>query len=260
MPINKKTKQLLIEYAEKYETKDFIKNDPISFVHQAYGEKNQETIGFIASWFSYGNRKQFMPKINKILEYAEGEVYNWVKLGYYKNNIHSNNDCFYRLYSNKAVFDNLQVLQQLLIEHDSLKKFIAENSTDTLSAIKSLCHYYNKNNNLGIIPQSTTSACKRLCMYLRWMVRENSPVDLGLWKTIIPINSLIMPLDTHVLNMAQQIGLLQSKNSSMKIAIELTEKLKEIFPDDPLKGDFALYGYSISQNMREFGIVSNDRT
>ena len=84
-------------------------------------------------------------------------------------------------------------------------------------------------------------------MYLRWMVRDNSPVDLGLWKDFIDKRTLIMPLDTHVIQESMKLKLLDNKTSSMKTAMNLTEKMKEIFPDDPLKGDFALFGYGVNK-------------
>ena len=83
-------------------------------------------------------------------------------------------------------------------------------------------------------------------MFLRWMVRKVSPVDLGLWNNIIDQRTLIMPLDTHVIQEANRLGLIKTKSTSMKIACELTEKLRKIFPEDPLKGDFALFGYGIN--------------
>ena len=83
-------------------------------------------------------------------------------------------------------------------------------------------------------------------MFLRWMVRKESPVDLGLWNDIIDQRTLIMPLDTHVIQEANRLGLIKTKSTSMKIACELTEKLRKIFPEDPLKGDFALFGYGIN--------------
>ena len=84
-------------------------------------------------------------------------------------------------------------------------------------------------------------------MFLRWMVRDNSPVDLGLWSDFIDKRTLIIPLDTHVLQEANTLGLLNGKTASMTVAKKLTAKLSLIFPDDPLKGDFALFGYGVNK-------------
>ena len=83
-------------------------------------------------------------------------------------------------------------------------------------------------------------------MLLRWLVRGNSPVDLGLW-TWYSKENLLMPLDVHVMRQANELGLIKSKSANLKTAQELTKKMKEIFPDDPLRGDFALFGYDIEK-------------
>ncbi len=98
-----------------------------------------------------------------------------------------------------------------------------------------------------IVPQGKTSAAKRLCMFLRWMVRRDSPVDTGLWSWAQP-KDLIIPLDTHVLQESVKMGLLPEKASAtLKTALTLTAELKEIWPDDPCRGDFALFGLGVGQ-------------
>ena len=84
-------------------------------------------------------------------------------------------------------------------------------------------------------------------MFLRWMVRSGSPVDLGLWADYIDRRTLIMPLDTHVVGEAIKLGLLSSRCASMSAARRLTDALAEVFPDDPLRGDFALFGYGVDK-------------
>ena len=84
-------------------------------------------------------------------------------------------------------------------------------------------------------------------MFLRWMVRDGSPVDLGLWSDIMDRRTLIMPLDTHVVQESLRMGLLKSRTASMGPARRLTDAMLEIFPDDPLKGDFALFGLGVDE-------------
>ena len=81
---------------------------------------------------------------------------------------------------------------------------------------------------------------------MRWMVRDGSPVDLGLWSDIIDRRSLIMPMDTHVVQQSMRLGLLSSSSASMSSALRLTSAMSQVFPDDPLKGDFALFGYGVN--------------
>ena len=84
-------------------------------------------------------------------------------------------------------------------------------------------------------------------MFLRWMVRSGSPVDLGLWSDFIDRRTLIIPMDTHVVQEANALGLLNGKCASMSAARRLTARLAQVFPDDPMKGDFALFGYGVNK-------------
>ena len=96
-----------------------------------------------------------------------------------------------------------------------------------------------------LISNGKNSANKRLNLFLRWMVRRNSPVDLGLWNWY-PTDQLLMPLDTHVVAVAKEFGLVEENATpNLKMAIQLTDIMSEIFPGDPLKGDFALFGYGV---------------
>lgn len=83
-------------------------------------------------------------------------------------------------------------------------------------------------------------------IWLRWMVRKDSPVDLGIWQRVDP-KDLIIPLDVHVHNVALELGLTSRKRADMKAAMEVTEAMRQIFPDDPARGDFALFGYGIEK-------------
>ncbi|NPD93010.1 TIGR02757 family protein [Xylanibacter muris] len=260
------TEEILRQYADKYETKEFINGDPSWFMHQVNGKENQETIAFIASCLSYGNRKQFMPKIQNILDYSEGNVYKWVKSGEFEIDIPDNrNKCYYRLYTYHTMNAFLHTLQNMLLQYGSIGEFV-KNSISSLNdgnpsksdnkdnimhgkcidAVAAICQYFAANGIEGIIPKNTTSSCKRICMFLRWMVRSGSPVDLGLWKDIIDLRTLIIPMDTHVMQQAVKLGLLKNKTASMSAARQLSARMAEIFPEDPMKADFALFGYGIN--------------
>ena len=113
--------------------------------------------------------------------------------------------------------------------------------------MEAICAYFAEHEANAIIPKNAKSACKRICMFLRWMVRDGSPVDLGLWSDIMDRRTLIMPLDTHVVQESLRMGLLKSRTASMGTARRLTDAMLEIFPDDPLKGDFALFGLGVDE-------------
>ena len=241
--------------ANKYEVPDFLNGDPSWFMHQVIGERNQETIAFIASCLSYGSRNVFMPRIQYLLDCSRNEPYEWIKSGKYKLDIPNDDTCFYRLYTNAMMYNLFNALQAMYEMYGDMKNFIRCHTghnddnyqLEAIEAIEAICHYFQEREAVRIVPKNASSSCKRVCMFLRWMVRTDSPVDLGIWSDLIRLRSLIMPLDTHVIQQSLQLGLITSKTTSMSVARKLTDKLLEIFPDDPLKADFALFGYGVNQ-------------
>lgn len=241
---------LLVEYAARYETADFLSADPSWFMHQVCGRRNQETLAFVASCLSYGNRKQFFPKIQYILDCSGGDVFDWVQKRYFDKDIPSDDKCYYRLYTRRDMNRFLHALSDMVDEYGTIGDFVCRNASDGYSATAVICKFFAAKGVEVIIPKNTKSACKRVCMFLRWMVRDNSPVDLGLWNDFIDKRTLIMPMDTHVMQEACRLGLLNSRSASMSSALKLTARMKEVFPDDPLKGDFALFGYGVDGTTR----------
>lgn len=239
--------EILKELAEKYETSDFLNGDPSWFMHQVVEKQNQEAIAFIASCLSYGSRKQFFPKIQYIVDCSKGNVYDWLKEGRFEHDIPDDDKCYYRLYTNSMMKRFLRAYRELILQSGSLGEYLLRNGVDdAMKALEAITSYFASQGIEVIVPKNTKSSCKRICMFLRWMVRDNSPVDLGLWD-FIDKRTLIMPMDTHVLQEACALGLLNSRNASMTSALRLTARMAEIFPDDPLKGDFALFGYGVNK-------------
>ncbi len=253
--ISKATKEKLVAFAALYENENFLDGDPSWFMHQVIGKRNQETIAFIASCLSYGSRQVFLPRIQYLLDCSRSEPYEWIRTGRYTLDIPNDNQCFYRLYTNAMICDLFHALQMMYEEYGDMENYIRcyaklnkeKSQTDAIIAIEAICDYFLKHEAVGIVPKSTKSSCKRVCMFLRWMVRTDSPVDLGIWSDLIDQRSLIIPLDTHVIQQSLQLGLITSKTASMSVARKLTDKLLKIFPNDPLKADFALFGYGVNQ-------------
>lgn len=245
-------KEQLITLSARYETKEFLVGDPSWFMHQVEGESNKELLAFIAASLSYGSRKQFLPKIQRIMDLAaaRGEtIAEWIASGDFTHDIPRNNDCFYRLQTNAVMHDFLHALHTMVGEYGTMKDYVAQGLTDKLTCLEvfgMLTRWFAEHGSTGVVPKNTQSSCKRLCMFLRWMVRDGSPVDLGLWSDIIDKRTLIIPMDTHVVQEANKFGLLTTRSASMSTALKLTEKLKDVFPDDPLKGDFALFGLGVA--------------
>ncbi len=250
--------------ARKYEKKEFLDGDPSWFMHQVEGNANKELLAFIASALSYGSRTQFIPKIQFVLEESGGDIEGWLLRGDYQRAFPADGNCFYRLYSNRTMREFLDALALMVQQYGSMKAFIqlhpgtpdernnresgrkgSDRNITCLDAIERLTSWFAAHGSTGVVPKDARSSCKRLCMFLRWMVRDGSPVDLGLWSDIIDRRTLIIPMDTHVVQEANRLDLIHSKSTTMAAAIKLTERLREIFPDDPLKGDFALFGYGV---------------
>lgn len=258
--LSKKTIQTLQELANKYETKDFINSDPSQFLYYYSDPKDIELCAFVASLLSFGNRNQFIPKIYFIMEQADasGGIYNWIKnFDFEKIFSISDNRKFYRFYSYKDFYYLFFELHKILLSEKSLGIFFSTKYQEAMSVKDLSFESISKINlidlipiyfpNCKIVPQTKSSAKKRLCMFLRWMVRNDSPVDIGLWPWYSKAD-LLVPMDVHVLQEAQNLNLLpKSATATRKYAEELTKIAKEVFPGDPCKLDFALFGLGVSK-------------
>lgn len=247
--MEKATKSMLREMAERYETADFINGDPSWFMHQVTGNGNQETIAFLASVLSYGRRDLFLPKIQQFLDWSGNEPLRWVLDGAYRNDVPDDTRSFYRLYNNHMMRALLDALHDILSGYGSIGGFVRQRTPEhrAVEALEALSQFFYSRGIKGMVPSPHSSVAKRPCMFLRWMVRDGSPVDLGLWGDFIDKRTLFIPMDTHVLQEARAIGLIGSKTASWNTVVKLTEALREMFPDDPVRGDFALFGYGVNK-------------
>ena len=247
--ISDELKVKLRELADRYEVASFTEEDPSQFLRWYRPEEGRGTVAdveaasFIAAMLAFGNRKQFIPKIRMVLETSDrslGSITEWLKQGKYTSDFPLGAAKFYRFYS----YDDMQVffeeLGDILKEAGSLGEYIHKKySRDIASLISSA---FPKS---AIVPKGRNSANKRVHMFLRWMVRRGSPVDLGLWDWADPA-SLIIPLDVHVMQEAAKLGLIaEGFAASRKTAESLTAALEEVFPGDPCRGDFALFGLGV---------------
>ncbi len=247
--MNEETRALLRTLAERYETADFSDGDPIQFLRGAGSGPNLETTGFVAAALSFGSRSQFLGKIAQIVNWADGDVHGWVLSGAYAERFSPDDDSsFYRLFSHAKMRVFLDRLRDILQRHGSLGEFLKSKGARTgPAAVDAICEAFG-GMAAPIVPKNSVSACKRICMFLRWMARDGSPVDYGPWSGWLDRKTLVIPLDVHVARQARRLGLVGGSGASMRVAREVTARLAEVFPDDPLKGDFALYGLGIDQS------------
>lgn len=242
----------LKRWAEQYETAEFVKNDPVQIPRRYDSRVNIEISAFVTAWIAWGNRKQIIKKADFIdREIFHGAPYHYIvgtdtqgaapEWRQYKGSTES----FYRTFTFGDFHDLCARLYDVYTSAESMeaaiKKTHETNGETALSTLQSLFGSVN-----GVPDFETQSACKRLCLFLRWMCRKGSPVDFGLWDVCEPRN-LIIPLDTHVHKQAIRLGLTTRRTPDLRTAIEITDRFAEIFPDDPTKGDFALFGYGVNK-------------
>ena len=249
--MDRKLKSKLIAWADEYEVSSFCDNDPVQFPRYYVPDKpmtewsfeefaNIEIMAVIASWLAYGNRKSIISACENVKEMFGNSPYHNLKHVY--DRYVGSRDSFYRFYT----YSDLAILcgrLYHLYEDGLLVHQISSKLNSNQSIVSILIDMF-----YGVtgFPISEKSACKRLCLLLRWMVRNESCVDIGIWHNLRRENILI-PLDTHVHKMALELGLTKRKQADMKTAVEITNAMREVFPNDPARGDFALFGYGISK-------------
>lgn len=222
--------------------RSFISPDPLECVPLKGNFKERELQAFIASIFAYGRADMIVKNVSYILGELGPKPFATLMDGAYSSKLKTFK---YRFHKRADLLWLLDRLQEIYRDHGSIEKaFIAsgENHTDRLYGFSLL---FRKK--LGgrsqprtfLVPSPKSgAACKRMNLFLRWMVRSDS-LDLGLWKKIKP-SELIIPLDVHVHRIAGRIGLVSKGPANFKKAVELTENLKLLDPADPVRYDFAI--------------------
>ena len=243
-------KRQLCQLAAKYETTDFTMGDPAQFMRRYHNPLDVEITAFLAANLAFGRRTCILCCLEKICHEMDESPSEWLLSKRYETLFPDSGKSFYRIYSHRNMRAMCETLRQLVMNHGSLGEYCrcryeagdCEKQPGRLAAViadsfPEACK--------PLISNGKTSANKRLNLFLRWMVRQNSPVDLGLWDWY-PASDLLMPLDTHVVAVAKAFGLVaENATPNLKLAIQLTDIMSEIFPGDPLKGDFALFGYGV---------------
>jgi len=244
-PRYSKTVLQLRKWAAEYNAPSFIPNDPVQFPHRFVNKQDIEISAFLTAWISYGRRELIVQKAEWLHSQMGESPYRWIMNEQYLslgNPKTSKRDTFYRFYTFGDLKALCSRLKAIYTNYDSMEAvFSVEKAANPLNKLQELFAGIR-----GIPMMDGNSACKRLAMFLRWMVRCDGIVDFGLWTHSINPSELIIPLDTHVYQISCRLGLTSQKTANMKAAIEITGHLKEIFPNDPCLGDFALFGYDIS--------------
>lgn len=249
-------KEYLDELVAKNNTGAFIKDDPVQFPHRYSDIRDIEIVSFLVATIAWGNRKMILNNANKMLDIMGKSPYDyvmscgWEKLddGKCVHRTFFNRDLKYYCRGLKALYEvphfvrNDNSLEDVFYneEHDvwrgiqNFRDMMAEANGGTSKHIS----------NPSCEAPMKGSACKRLHMALRWLVRDDGIVDLGVWKKLKP-KDLMIPLDVHVARVSRDLGLIERKSNDRQTVELLTNKLREFDKEDPVKYDFALFGVEL---------------
>lgn len=254
-------KEYLDSKVDEYDQPFFIKDDPISIPHLFSKKQDIEIAGFFAAIFAWGNRTTIIQKSKELMQLMDMHPHDFCvdhsekelkTLLQFKHRTFNSTDLLYFVEFFKMHFSQYKSLENAFtMQGDTIEKMLA-----------GFHHYFFS---LEDVPARTKkhiatpergSTCKRLNMFLRWMVRQDkSGVDFGIWKKISPAQ-LICPIDLHVARVARRLGLLKRKQTDWLAAIELTEQLRTLDKNDPAKYDFSLFGLgAIETKLKKLKLV-----
>jgi len=253
-------KEFLDEKYLKYNQIDFIELDPVSIPHQFSKKEDIEIAGFLSATIAWGQRKTIINNANKLMWLMDNSPYDFVinstkkDLVPFKTFVHrtfNGTDAIAFINSLKHIYKTGGMEKAFSI---NLKKQNIVIGEECISAIMNFRHVFflipfPSRTAKHISNPSENSAAKRLCMFLRWMIRDdNKGVDFGIWKkTNFNSSHLMCPLDVHSGNVARKLGLLTRTQNDWKAVVELTESLRKFDAKDPVKYDFALFGLGVDE-------------
>ena len=253
MPKDKKQLARDLElWYKKTCTPGFIAADPVQFPRRYKKREDIEIAAFLSATIAWGRRDMILRSAEKIFALTGKSPFNFVMSGGCKK---LKNENLHRTFFENDLKYFCKGLERCYTKYGNLEKLFA--STPNVWEGFALFREEMASANGGRYSKHISnpgeedrggSACKRLNLALRWLVREG-PVDLHLWKSITPA-ALYIPLDVHVARTARKLRLLERKSNDKKAVIELTEKLREFDPQDPVKYDFALFSIGIESSSR----------
>lgn len=244
-------KRYLDAAADRYNTVDFIANDPISVPHRFAALADREIVGFWAATLAWGQRKTIIQSAERLVELMDGAPHDFVR-----NHTVADRTRFahfkHRTFQPTDAEWFLAYLQAHYRAHESLETAFTCHLSADMPTVEAALRGFHRNffanpeapirTRKHVVTPERGSTCKRLNMYLRWMVRRDGRgVDFGDWQHIRP-DQLLIPLDVHVERVARQLGLLTRKQTDWQAVLELTERLRAFDRTDPVRYDFALFG------------------
>ena len=238
-------KNFLDEKYQEYNNVKFIKDDPIQIPHLFTNHKDIEIAGFLTSIISWGNRKSIINNAKKMMNLLDNSPYDFIKnckdseikrLEFVHRTFNSIDFRFF-LHSLKYIYTQNDSMEDVFLDNDS--NFMFDGIINFRKIFFSVNH--EKRSQKHISNPLKNSCCKRINMFLRWMVRNDQNVDFGIWKKIKK-SKLSCPLDVHTGRVARKLGLINRKQNDFKSLCELDKNLRLLDKEDPVKYDFSLFG------------------
>ncbi|MCU0469914.1 MAG: TIGR02757 family protein [Arcicella sp.] len=242
----------------QYNQPNFISNDPISIPHLFTKKQDIEIMGFWAAVLAWGQRKTIINKCKELIELMDNAPHDFV-MNHQESDLKAFLNFKHRTFNATDTLYFIAWFRAFYQQHQSLEEaFLTENYLEQTDTKQHLINFHHRFFNLEDFPERTrkhiatplrNSSCKRINMFLRWMVRQDDKgVDFGIWKTLKPVQ-LVCPCDVHVDRVARILGLIKRPKTDWVTAVELTESLKQLDPQDPVKYDFALFGLGVEGEM-----------
>ncbi len=247
-------KIFLDKKVEMYNQPFFIESDPICVPHSFSKKQDIEIAGFFASIFAWGNRTTIINKSKELMKLMHNAPHDYC-LHHTSKDLKQLLSFKHRTFNTTDLLYFVEFLKYHYKSHDTLETAFVQSMKKKDENIENgLNGFYDYFFSLPDVPKRTRkhiaspnkkSSCKKLNMYLRWMVRNDKKgVDFGIWKNIKP-SQLIIPLDLHVSRVAKNFNLITRNQSDWLSAVQLTETLKHLDPKDPVKYDFALFSLGV---------------
>jgi uncharacterized protein (TIGR02757 family) len=241
----------------QYNQVSFIANDPICIPHKFNAQQDIEIAGFFAATLAWGLRKTIINNANNLMHLMDDSPYEFITkhepsdLKRFLKFVHRTfnaTDLLYFIHFLNHHYSIHKSLETAFINPDAKDSSLEDNLKYFYNYFFSLDHPLRTHKHVAT--PAKNSACKRLCMFLRWMVRQdNQGVDFGLWKQITPAQ-LICPMDVHVSRVSYQLGLIDQPKSNWKTALQLTDNLKKMDGQDPCKYDYALFALGVIEDFK----------
>ena len=254
--IDRELKNFLDERVDYYNRPAFIENDPISIPHDYSTKQDIEITAFWAAVLAWGQRKTIINKCKELFQMMDNAPHDFI-LNHHDDDLRPFENFKHRTFNGTDTLYFIAFFKWFYTNHDSLEEaFLKKEGSSSNFMAQSLSAFHDFFFSLENFPARTRkhvatparkSACKRLNMFLRWMVRKDDRgVDFGIWNQINTAN-LICPCDVHVDRIARKLNLIARKQTDWLTALELTENLKQFDPLDPVKYDFALFGLGVEE-------------